>query len=176
MYFPCPHQHIDDTPLDDPQWYISIVRKLIYLPVTWLDITCVVNQLSQHVVNPTISNMQITNHYIKGSPSTELFMFVAYSAKPVAFFDSNWVASPATCTPSLVTAYSSVTTSWVSKLGNNALSRVLLLRLNIVPFHPQLVVGSWSEAMRGLNNLFSWFADLYIINLQNTKPNTQNKS
>ncbi|XP_019435853.1 PREDICTED: uncharacterized protein LOC109342297 [Lupinus angustifolius] len=104
------------TPHSDPATYRRLVGKLLYLTNTRLDINYVVQQLSQFMVQPSITHHQALTRvlrYIKGSLRQGLLYSSTSPLQLKAFSDSNW----ATCLDSR----KSITGSCVF-LGNSLVS------------------------------------------------------
>ncbi|XP_021833818.1 uncharacterized protein LOC110773602, partial [Prunus avium] len=86
----------DSVPLSDPREYRSVVGALQYLTVTRPDITYAVNQVCQHMHQPTLVHWIAVKRilrYLKGSPSDGLF-FTPGSTSLVAFSDSDYAGDP----------------------------------------------------------------------------------
>ena len=60
----------DEELLEDPGLYRQLIGKLLYLTITWPNLSYPVNHLSQFLVNPRSSHLQAAYRvlqYIKGS-------------------------------------------------------------------------------------------------------------
>lgn len=94
----------DNEPID-LHAYCNIVGKLtLFATITCLDITFVMNQLSQWMSERTLKDMESIHRllrYLKGSPSLRFLLtstsFGSDSDEAIiAFFNSNWVTFPTT--------------------------------------------------------------------------------
>lgn len=89
---------IKTNELTHPHAFCSIVGELLYFTITRLDITFVVNQLSQWMSVAIIKDMEAIKRllrHIKGSPNLGLFLGSSSSDFDdndiTTFFDSDWV-------------------------------------------------------------------------------------
>lgn len=65
-----------DTPMEDPESYKRLIRKLIYLTTTRPDLSNAVQQLSQFMTKPTTTHYDAAIRvlrYVKNSPALGLF-------------------------------------------------------------------------------------------------------
>lgn len=72
----------DGQPLPDQFQYRGLIRKLLYLTISRLDITYTVHRLSQYVSQPCVSHLQAAHYlirYLKSTPGQGLF-FAASSS------------------------------------------------------------------------------------------------
>nr|XP_016510818.1 PREDICTED: uncharacterized mitochondrial protein AtMg00810-like [Nicotiana tabacum] len=84
-----------DEVLRDPGVYQRLVGKLLYLTMTRLDISFVVQVLSQFMHCPRISHMEAASRvvrYIKQAPGLGLLMPAEDTKNLTAYCDSNWGA------------------------------------------------------------------------------------
>ncbi|GKD40799.1 retrovirus-related pol polyprotein from transposon TNT 1-94 [Tanacetum coccineum] len=92
------------TPLSDAGSYRRLVRRLLYLTMIRLDISYIVQHLSQFVSAPKDVHMQPAIHllkYLKGSISKGLFYPVQPHLKMTGFSDADW----ASCLMTMRTKY-----------------------------------------------------------------------
>nr|KYP53719.1 hypothetical protein KK1_024293 [Cajanus cajan] len=78
----------------DASSFRRLIGKLIYLTNTRLDISYVVQHLSQYVLHPTTAHQQATNRilrYIEGSPGAGIFVLASNVLQLKAFSDPDWV-------------------------------------------------------------------------------------
>nr|GFB38132.1 retrovirus-related Pol polyprotein from transposon TNT 1-94 [Tanacetum cinerariifolium] len=83
------------TPLKDLSSYKRLVRRLLYLTMTMLDISYAVQHLSQFVSAPTDPHMQAAMHllrYLKGTTSKGLFYPVQPHLQITGFTDADWAS------------------------------------------------------------------------------------
>ncbi|XP_028117849.1 uncharacterized protein LOC114315431 [Camellia sinensis] len=84
--------HKSDVPFHNPSFYRSIVGALQYLTITRLDLSYVVNQLCQHMHNPTLGHFAGVKRllrYLKGTLSQSL-TYTPNSFALQAYSNSNW--------------------------------------------------------------------------------------
>ncbi|CAL9020273.1 unnamed protein product [Prunus brigantina] len=89
---------MDGIPLSDPHEYRSVVGALQYLTVTRPDITYAVNQVCQHMHQPTTVHWIAVKRilrYLKGSSTDGLF-FAQGNTTLVAYSDSDYAGNPDT--------------------------------------------------------------------------------
>lgn len=90
------HIEADDSEtLKDPTTYRRLVRKLIYLLITRVDITHAVTSLSQYMQEPRQSHMDAALkvlRFLKGSPGRGLMYRHDNVIKIVAHCDADWAA------------------------------------------------------------------------------------
>lgn len=86
-----------DDPLDkphaDPSQYRRLVGKLIYLTITRPDLCFAVNQVSQHMKEPTIYHWNMVERilrYLKGSPGQGIWMGKNGNAEIVGYCDADY--------------------------------------------------------------------------------------
>ncbi|CAM8911602.1 unnamed protein product [Rhodiola kirilowii] len=85
--------------IEDPMVYRKLVGKLIYLTITWPDLSHSVHILSQFMSAPTADHLMAAKRllrYIKGAPAQGLFFSAASSLVLTAFCDADWAACPKT--------------------------------------------------------------------------------
>ncbi|WJZ84043.1 hypothetical protein VitviT2T_003671 [Vitis vinifera] len=102
--------------LDDPTLYRRLVRSLIYLTTTRLDISYVVHQVSQFMPSPRhlhLAAIRRIIRYLRGSPTRELFFPTGSSLQLVAYSDVDWAGCPNTRRS---------TTGWCMFLGDALIS------------------------------------------------------
>jgi hypothetical protein len=83
----------DDTPYADAPQYRRLVGKLIYLTITRPDICFAVNQVSQHMKEPTKYHWSMIERilrYLKGSPGRGIWMGKNGSTEIVGYSDADW--------------------------------------------------------------------------------------
>ncbi|XP_035541228.1 uncharacterized mitochondrial protein AtMg00810-like [Juglans regia] len=79
--------------LDDPTLYRRLVGSLIYLTTTRPDISYVVHQVSQFLSSPRHLHLAVVRriiHYLRDSPTHELFFPTGSSLHLVAYSDADW--------------------------------------------------------------------------------------
>lgn len=84
------------TPMEDPESYKRLIRKLIYLITTRPDLSNAVQQLSQFMTKPTTTHYDAAIRvlrYVKNSPALGLFFPSNLTLQLKAFSDFDW----ATC-------------------------------------------------------------------------------
>ncbi|KAL6322818.1 hypothetical protein AAG906_020818 [Vitis piasezkii] len=87
----------DDTKLEDPTLYRSLVGALQYCTITRPDIAITINKLCQFMHAPTSTHLQAMKrvlHYLKGSLFYGLFFQPSSSRDLIAYTDANWVSCP----------------------------------------------------------------------------------
>jgi hypothetical protein len=85
----------DGDLLPDPTSYRRLIGRLIYLTITWPDISFSVQVLSQFMHRPRQPHMAAASRllrYLKGSPGQGLFYPASSDLKIKAFYDSDWAA------------------------------------------------------------------------------------
>jgi len=85
--------------LSEPDKYRRLVGKLLYLTLTWPNVSYPVQLLSQFLQNPTTEHMKAALHvvrYLKGSPGQGILMANSSAAQLTAFCDSDWASCPDT--------------------------------------------------------------------------------
>ena len=83
----------NDKLLDDGGPYQRLIGRLLYLPMTRVDISYVVQVLSQFMHKPKQSYMEATLRvvrYVKAEPGLGLLMPSKSIGKLVAYCDSDW--------------------------------------------------------------------------------------
>ena len=76
-----------------------MIESLLYLTITWLDLSYSMNQLSQFMANPGASHLQAAYQvlqYVKSTVGQGLFFPSTSSMELKVFADSDWVACPDT--------------------------------------------------------------------------------
>ena len=79
---------------EDASSFGRLMGRLIYLTNTRLNITYVVQHLSQFVVTPILAHQQVAfriHRYLKGTPGAGIFLFAASNIHLKGFSDPNWV-------------------------------------------------------------------------------------
>ncbi|XP_019451727.1 PREDICTED: uncharacterized protein LOC109353820 [Lupinus angustifolius] len=87
------------APFPDPSSYRRLIRILIYLTNTRLDLCFFVQQLAQFMAKPTITHHSTTLkvlRYIKGILAIGLFFSSASTVQLKAYSDSDWAVCPDT--------------------------------------------------------------------------------
>ena len=87
----------DGTPLSDPSRYRHLVGSLVYLTVTWPDISHAVHILSQFVSAPTsvhYGHLLRVLRYLRGTASRCLFYSRQSTLQLQAYSDATWASSP----------------------------------------------------------------------------------
>lgn len=89
------HQHLRTLlSTEDASSFGRLMGRLIYLTNTRLNITYVVQHLSQFVVTPILAHQQVAfriHRYLKGTPGAGIFLFAASNIHLKGFSDPNWV-------------------------------------------------------------------------------------
>ncbi|KAG7583636.1 Ribonuclease H-like superfamily [Arabidopsis suecica] len=83
----------DDRPYHCPEQYRRLVGKLIYLTYTRPDISFAVNQVSQHMKEPTVYHWSMVDRilkYLKGSPGQGIWMGKNSSTEIVGYCDADY--------------------------------------------------------------------------------------
>lgn len=83
------------APLADPDTYRRLVGQLLYLNLTRPDISYAAQQLSQYVARPTTLHWDAAVHvlkYLKGSPSTGIFISSHSNLQLTGYSDADWGA------------------------------------------------------------------------------------
>ncbi|KAG7536931.1 Reverse transcriptase RNA-dependent DNA polymerase [Arabidopsis suecica] len=83
----------DDTPYHCPEQYRRLVGKLIYLTYTRPDLSFAVNQVAQHMKEPTVYHWSLVERilrYIKGSPGKGIWMGRNSSTEIVGYCDADY--------------------------------------------------------------------------------------
>ncbi|XP_062100014.1 uncharacterized mitochondrial protein AtMg00240-like [Humulus lupulus] len=81
--------------LPDPTSYRSIIGKLIYLTITWADISFAVNRLSQFLSLPRLPHLKAAQRilqYLKGRPGEGLCFPSSSQPQLKAYAESNFTA------------------------------------------------------------------------------------
>ena len=110
--------------LKDPSQYRQLVRRLIYLTITRLDITYSVHMLSRFMHAPHKPHMEAALRvlrYLKSSPGQGLF-FPSYNDLSLRVFsDSDWAGCPISCrsTPGYYVFLGSSLIFWLTKRQKN---------------------------------------------------------
>jgi len=89
----------DGDLLSHPTNFKRLIGKLLYLTYTWLDISFVVQKISQFMTNPQSSHLQAAIcilKYLKNAPGQGLFYPVQNSHRFQAFIDSDWASCSTT--------------------------------------------------------------------------------
>ncbi|XP_062093601.1 uncharacterized mitochondrial protein AtMg00810-like [Humulus lupulus] len=85
----------EGQPISDPTVFRSIIGKLIYITITWLNINYVVNRLIQFLQDPRQQHLYVAHRilqYLKGTLDQGIF-FYAKALDPLqlkVFTDANW--------------------------------------------------------------------------------------
>ncbi|KAL1205729.1 Retrovirus-related Pol polyprotein from transposon RE2 [Cardamine amara subsp. amara] len=82
-----------DKPFHDPAQYRRLVGKLIYLTITRPDLCFAVNQVSQHMKEPSVHHWNMVERilrYIKGSPGQGVWMGKNDSTEIVGYCDADY--------------------------------------------------------------------------------------
>ncbi|XP_019098360.1 PREDICTED: uncharacterized protein LOC109131641 [Camelina sativa] len=82
-----------EPPFEDVTKYRRLVGKLIYLTITRPDLCFAVNQVSQHMQNPTRHHWNMVNRilkYIKGSPGQGIWMGRNKNTELVGYCDADY--------------------------------------------------------------------------------------
>ncbi|KAL1204565.1 Retrovirus-related Pol polyprotein from transposon RE2 [Cardamine amara subsp. amara] len=82
-----------DRPFEDPAQYRRLVGKLIYLTITRPDLCFAVNQVSQHMKDPSVHHWNMVERilrYIKGSPGQGVWMGKNDSTEIVGYCDADY--------------------------------------------------------------------------------------
>ncbi|KAL1206309.1 Retrovirus-related Pol polyprotein from transposon TNT 1-94 [Cardamine amara subsp. amara] len=82
-----------DRPFEDPAQYRRLVGKLIYLTITRPDLCFAVNQVSQHMKEPSVHHWNMVERilrYIKGSPGQGVWMGKNDSTEIVGYCDADY--------------------------------------------------------------------------------------
>ena len=106
----------NNTLLDDPSTYRSIVGALQYLTRTSPDLSFSVNFVSQFMHAPTISHLKMVRRilrYVKGTINLGLDFISHTTLDLYAFFDSDWAGCQTTRRS---------TTGYYTFLGQNPIS------------------------------------------------------
>jgi hypothetical protein len=83
--------------VDDPDTYRRLVGKLIYLTITWPDISYAVSIVSQFMTNPRVPHMNAVIRilkYLKNAPGRGLFYRSSGHLRIEGYTDADWVGSP----------------------------------------------------------------------------------
>ncbi|KAF5449222.1 hypothetical protein F2P56_029693 [Juglans regia] len=89
----------DGDLLPDPCVYRRLVRRLIYLTITCIDIVYTMNILSQFMHASRVPHMTAATRvlrYIKGSPRYGIFFSSSSGVNITTYTDSDWASCPAT--------------------------------------------------------------------------------
>ncbi|XP_019097467.1 PREDICTED: uncharacterized protein LOC109131229 [Camelina sativa] len=84
---------LETAPFEDVTRYRRLVGKLIYLTITRPNICFAVNQVSQHMKNPTIHHWHMVNRilkYIKGAPGQGIWMGRNENTELVGYCDADY--------------------------------------------------------------------------------------
>ena len=79
--------------------YRRLISKLMYLTLSRLDITYVVNRRSQFLAEPRVPHMQAATRilqYVKGTPGQGIFFPSDSDLQLRAYCDANWAGCPDT--------------------------------------------------------------------------------
>lgn len=85
--------------MEDASHYQRLIGRLIYLTMTWLDISYVVHILSQFMHSPKLSHMDATikvPKYLKGYPALGLLLTRDGNLDIMTYCDSDWAICPMT--------------------------------------------------------------------------------
>lgn len=107
-------------PVADPCQYQRLIGRLFYLTVTWLDLSYLVQVLSQFIQDPRQPYLNVVVcilRYIKLSPSQGIFLPSTSALYLQAYCDLDWASCPTTCrsTSGYVVFLSDSPVSWKSK-------------------------------------------------------------
>uniref|UniRef100_A0A2N9EKK0 Integrase catalytic domain-containing protein n=1 Tax=Fagus sylvatica TaxID=28930 RepID=A0A2N9EKK0_FAGSY len=83
--------------VDDPDTYRRLVGKLIYLTITWPDISYAVSIVSQFMTNPRVPHMNAVIRilkYLKNAPGRGLFYRSSGHLRIEGYTDADWAGSP----------------------------------------------------------------------------------
>ncbi|KAF5479223.1 hypothetical protein F2P56_000066 [Juglans regia] len=86
--------------LADPILYQKLAGSLVYLTITRLDISFVVQQVSQFLQTPRhlhLSAVRRIIRYVQGTSTRDLLFLVGNSPRLVAYSDANWAGCANTC-------------------------------------------------------------------------------
>ncbi|XP_058727162.1 uncharacterized mitochondrial protein AtMg00810-like [Vicia villosa] len=89
----------DGKPMDDPSQYRRLIGQFIYLLNTRPDISYAVQQLSQHMQQPTEVHFAVAMRvlrYLKNSPAQGIMFPATSTLQLKAFSDSDWATCPET--------------------------------------------------------------------------------
>jgi len=78
--------------LEDASIYRRLIGRLLYLTISWPNITFVVHKLSQFVSQPRRPHLDVAHHllqYLKAAPSQGLFFSKSSSLQLRAFSDAD---------------------------------------------------------------------------------------
>lgn len=82
-------------PLTHPDSYRRLVGRLIYFTHTWSDLPYSVQVLSQFMHQPVQNHSDPAlriHHYLKGTPSMEILLYVDSSSQLHTFWDFDWAS------------------------------------------------------------------------------------
>lgn len=134
MELNCKPTPFDDTPLDDPTIYRQLVGTLVYLRVTWPDISYVIYLISQFFSAPHLIHLSAVIRilcYIKGTIFQGLHFFPTSSLVLYGYCDADWARDP-TEHRSTTYFYLFLGDSFISWHSKQMLLHVLASTLNIV--------------------------------------------
>lgn len=83
----------------DPCQYQQLIGRLLYLTVTWLGLSYLVQLLSQFIQDPRQPYLDVVVcilHYVKLSPSQGIFFPSTSALHFQAYCDLDWVSCPTT--------------------------------------------------------------------------------
>jgi len=85
--------HDNSPSLSDPSSYRRLIGRLLYLTITWPDLSYIVQALNQFMSNPRIMHLQTAERvlwYLKATPGQGLFLKVDSDLYLKAYSDSDW--------------------------------------------------------------------------------------
>lgn len=110
----------DEAPLINPESYRRLVGRLIYLTITWPDLTYSVHMLSQFMHKPGKSHLDAAHRvlrYLKGTPNHGFLLPSTCNLQLSAYSNSDWASCPTSrrSTTGYITFLGASPISWCTK-------------------------------------------------------------